>query len=673
MNKQASTQQRIYQLRGILKGHNYQYYILDDPQISDAEYDVLLRELANLEAELGEEISSDSPTQTVGASPSQTFSSKKHAVPMLSLANAFDDDEILDFARRNQDLLPDGTAIQYIAEPKVDGLAINIYYEFGQMVYAATRGDGIVGEDVTDNIRSVAGIPWTLESETFDIPDKLEIRGEVYMPKASFEALNKRQKEDGNKVFANPRNAAAGSLRQLDASITKSRMLAFYAYATGLGGQDFAESQSQMLQKMADLGFSTQETAILKSVDEVLVHYRLWMEKRPNLNYEIDGMVFKVDNFKLHHQLGAVARSPRWAIAYKFPAEEVETIVEAITWQVGRSGVITPVANMKPALVAGVMVSRATLHNIQELARKDVRVGDKVVIRRAGDVIPEVVKSLSIHETNRVESTPIPEVCPVCDAKVEQEEGEAAIRCTGGLSCSAQLKERIKHFVSRDGFDIEGFGHKLAEALVDKGLIKTIADVFALDFAEIQTWEGMGEKKITNLQQGINHRKEISLARFIYSLGIRHVGQVTARNLAQYFKTLDAVKAADEETLIEISDVGGEVAKSLIHFFDEAHNQSVLNQLLENGVLVLEDETPEGNSNHPLVGKIVVLTGSFTAVKRNQAKNQLQQMGVKVAGSISKNTDILIAGEKAGSKLKKAEELGVEVVGEQELLVWLGQ
>jgi len=403
----------------------------------------------------------------------------------------------------------------------------------------------------------------------------------------------------------------------------------------------------------------------------MLAHYNQWKEKRPNLDYAIDGMVFKVDNFKQQQQLGAVARSPRWAIAYKFPAEEVETTVEAITWQVGRTGVITPVANMKPALVAGVMVSRATLHNIQELARKDVRVGDKVVIRRAGDVIPEVVRSLSIDDGNRVKAVAIPEICPVCEAKVEQEEGEAAIRCTGGLSCPAQLKERIKHFVSRDGFDIEGFGHKLAEALVDKGLIETIADVFALDFVEIKTWEGMGEKKITNLQQGISQRKEISLARFIYSLGIRHVGQVTARQLAQHFKTLDAVKTANEETLIEIQDVGGEVAKSLIHFFEEEHNQSVLVQLLANGVLVLDDETPEADGNHPLIGKTVVLTGSFTAVKRNQAKNQLQQMGVKVAGSISKNTDVLIAGEKAGSKLKKAEELGITIVGEDALLVWL--
>ena len=671
MSTPQNIQQRIHVLRGELRGHNYRYYVLDDPLISDAEYDKLLRELDELEQVLGEPVPSDSPTQTVGAPPSQTFTSKAHAMPMLSLANAFEDEELIDFDRRNQELLPVGETIQYIAEPKVDGLAINIYYEFGQLVYAATRGDGITGEDVTDNIRSVAGIPWVLKSDEFDIPDRIEVRGEVYMPKASFEALNQRQAEEGSKLFANPRNAAAGSLRQLDASITRTRKLAFYAYATGLGGLDFADSQSQMLHKLDALGFSTQETSLLPDIEGVLNCYRIWQAKRPSLDYEIDGMVFKVNNFKQQQKLGSVARSPRWAIAYKFPAEEVETIVGSITWQVGRTGVITPVANMKPALVAGVMVSRATLHNIQELARKDVRVGDKVIVRRAGDVIPEVVKSLSIDTENRANPAPVPEFCPVCDAKVEQEEGEAAIRCTGGLSCSAQLKERIKHFVSRDGFDIEGFGHKLAEALVDKGLIQTIADVFKLDFNEIQTWEGMGEKKITNLQQAIEQRKTISLARFVYSLGIRHVGQVTARNLAQHFKTLAALHVAEEDVLIEIQDVGAEVAKSLIHFFDEQHNQDVLNALMENGVTVLDDETPEVTGNHPLAGKTVVLTGSFSAVKRNQAKNQLQQLGVKVASSVSKNTDVLIAGEKAGSKLKKAEELGIEIVGEEELLGWL--
>jgi len=666
-----AVRQRIYQLRGELRGHNYQYYVLDDPQVSDAEYDTLLRELGTLEQQLGEKIPESSPTQTVGYKPDTAFSSRQHAVPMLSLANAFEDEEMHDFVRRNQELLPDGTSIQYIAEPKVDGLAINIYYEFGQLVYAATRGDGIVGEDVTDNIRSVAGIPWVLVSDKFEIPEKIEIRGEVYMPKVSFEALNQRQNEAGNKIFANPRNAAAGSLRQLDASITRDRKLAFYAYATGLGGQDFTDSQSGMLDKLKQLGFSTQETAILPDVEAILVYYRDWQFKRPSLDYEIDGMVFKVDSFKQQHQLGAVARSPRWAIAYKFPAEEVETIVEAITWQVGRTGVITPVANMKPALVAGVMVSRATLHNIQELARKDVRLGDKVVIRRAGDVIPEVVRSLSIDDESRSEPTPIPKLCPVCEAHVEQEEGEAAIRCTGGLSCSAQLKERIKHFVSRDGFDIEGFGQKLAEALVDKGCIKTIADVFSLNFDEIKTWEGMGEKKITNLQAAIKQRKEISLARFIYSLGIRHVGQVTARQLAQHFSALDALKVAQEEALIEIQDVGAEVTKSLTHFFAEPHNQSVLEQLKQRGVQVLDDETPEVLGDHPLSGKTVVLTGSFTAIKRALAKNQLQQLGVKVASAVSAKTDFVIAGEKAGSKLKKAKELGIEVVGEDALLAWL--
>ncbi len=668
MSETSLISQRIHALRGMLKGHNYRYYVLDDPQITDAEYDKLLRELSDLEQQLGEPVPDDSPTQTVGFKPDTAFKSRKHAVPMLSLANAFSDEEISEFLQRHQDILADDAKIEYIAEPKVDGLAINIYYEFGQMVFAATRGDGVTGEDVTDNIRSVAGIPWSLSG---DVPQQFEVRGEVYMSKASFEALNQKQMEAGEKPFANPRNAAAGSLRQLDASITASRKLSFFAYATGLNGEQFASRQNELLQKLAEQGFATQETALLSDESAMFKHYQTWIEKRPTLDYEIDGIVFKVNDFKQQHLLGAVARSPRWAIAYKFPAEEVETIVQAITWQVGRTGVITPVANMKPVNVAGVMVSRATLHNIQELARKDVRVGDRVLIRRAGDVIPEVVKSLSSGEDNRAEPTPTPEQCPVCGAAVEQEEGEAAIRCTGGLSCSAQLKERIKHFVSRDGFDIEGFGSKLAEALVDKGLVKTIADVFALDFDTLATWEGMGDKKITNLEQGIESRKHIALSRFIYALGIRHVGQATANALAKHFKTLDALEHANEEALIEINDVGQEVAASLIHFFAEPHNQQVLQQMFEYGVQVLDDETPEMDGNHPLAGKTVVITGSFSDIKRAQAKILLQQLGAKVASAVSKNTDILIAGEKAGSKLKKAEELGVLVVEEAQLLDWL--
>ncbi len=659
---------RIHQLRAELKGHNYRYYVLDDPEISDAAYDALLRELADLERQLGEPVPEDSPTQTVGFKPDTAFQARQHAVPMLSLANAFSDEDMAGFIRRHKDILGSDADIAYIAEPKVDGLAINIYYEFGQMVYAATRGDGITGEDVTDNIRSVAGIPWRLSG---GVPDRFEVRGEVYMPKPVFMALNQKQQEAGEKVFANPRNAAAGSLRQLDASVTASRGLAFFAYATGLGGDAFAGSQSELLRKLADLGFATQETAVLHDLDAMLTHYRLWQAKRPDLDYEIDGMVFKVDDFKQQQQLGAVARAPRWAIAYKFPAEEVETTVEAITWQVGRTGVITPVANMKPVHVGGVMVSRATLHNIQELARKDVRVGDRVLIRRAGDVIPEVVKSLSVDDANRAAPTPVPTHCPVCGAAVEQEAGEAAIRCTGGLSCPAQLKERIKHAVSRDGFDIEGFGDKLAEALVDQGLVHSIADVFNLDYAVLATWEGMGEKKIANLKQAIESRKHIALSRFIYALGIRHVGQATAAALAKHFKSLSALQSASEEALLEINDVGPEVAASLLHFFAEPHNQEVLRRMFAYGVHVLDDDTPEVDGNHPLAGKTVVITGAFASLKRNQAKVLLQEKGATVASAVSKNTDILIAGEKAGSKLKKAEDLGVQVVDEAQLLAWL--
>lgn len=664
-------QQRIHQLRGELRGHNYRYYALDAPIITDAEYDILLRELAALEAQSHEPIPEDSPTQTVGFKPDTAFISRKHGMPMLSLANVFSDDEMREFVQRNQNLLPDGTLVPYIAEPKVDGLAINIYYEMGQLVYAATRGDGAMGEDVTDNVRSVAGIPWALSSETIEIPSRLEVRGEIYMPKAAFVGLNQRQAADGQKLFANPRNAAAGSLRQLDAAVTASRHLSFFAYAAGLGEDLFASSQSDLLQRLQSLGFAIQEVACLNDVEAVLANYQAWSKKRPNLAYDIDGMVFKVDDYGLQSQLGAVARSPRWAIAYKFPAEEVETTVESISWQVGRTGVITPVANMKPALVAGVMVSRATLHNIQELARKDVREGDRVMIRRAGDVIPEVVRSLSVGEANRNQPPIVPKVCPVCSAHVVQEAGEVAIRCSGGLSCAAQLKERVKHFVSREGFDIEGFGSKLAESLVDAGMIKTIADVFHLGYTELATWEGMGEKKITNLQQAIKQRQKIPLSRFIYALGIRHVGQATARQLAIQFIDFNALCQADIESLLEVQDVGQEVAASIVNFFAETHNQEVITQLKTWGVEILSEEKHVVDERHPLAGKTVVLTGSFSAIKRNLAKIQLQQRGVNVASAISKNTDVLIAGEKAGSKLKKAIALGVAVVGEDILLAWL--
>lgn len=668
-----TVRQRIAELRGELRSHNYRYYILDAPMISDAEYDHLLRELQALEQQLDEVVPEDSPTQTVGFKPDTAFSRREHQLPMLSLANAFLNQEIHDFMQRNADLLADGLAPEYIAEPKVDGLAINIFYDMGQLVYAATRGDGVIGEDVTDNVRSVSGIPWQLRSDVFEIPEKLEIRGEVYMSKASFLAMNERHEKEGLKVFANPRNAAAGSLRQIDASITARRELSFFAYAAGLGGDMLAKKQSQLLSRLASLGFFIQDTGVFSNAEALIAYYQQLGNKRANLAYDIDGMVIKLDDFDLQRQLGAVARSPRWAIAYKFPAEEVGTLVEAITWQVGRTGVITPVANMRPVLVAGVMVSRATLHNIQELARKDVREGDRVVIRRAGDVIPEVVRSLSTHDQHRRQPAKIPTHCPVCAAHVEQEYGAAAIRCTGGLSCSAQLKERIKHFVSRDGFDIEGFGSKLADALVEQGLVKTIADVFALDFPTMATWDGMGEKKIFNLKLAIEEKKEITLARFVYSLGVRHVGQATARQLALRFVTLRALMAANEELLCEVHDVGSEVAASVMNFFAERHNVEVIEQLLRHGVHVIDQQPLLPSSAHPLSGKTVVLTGSFSAIKRNLAKIQLQQLGVHVASAISAKTDILIAGEKAGSKLKKALEFNVEVVGEDELLAWLSR
>jgi len=666
---QATLISRIETLRTELKEHNYRYYVLNAPLISDAEYDRLLRELQMLEDRLGMPVPADSPTQIVGAPPSQAFESCRHGQPLLSLANAFDADEVREFDRRVRELAGDAD-IRYIAEPKIDGLAINLRYEKGVLTTAATRGDGQTGENVTDNIRTIRDIPWHLQAAAGDIPRVLEIRGEVYMPKQAFAELNEQQQANGEKVFANPRNAAAGSLRQLDPKITARRGLRFFAYGTGLGGDGLAETQHEVLDMLRTFGFPIQDYALLDDVEGLLAHYQDWLERRPVLDYEIDGLVYKVDAIVLQQQLGHVARSPRWAVAHKFPAEEAQTVVERIIWQVGRTGVITPVAEMKPVPVGGVMVSRATLHNVNELGRKDVREGDAVIVRRAGDVIPEIVRVAPMQGRRRAARPEMPAHCPECGAAVVQLEGEVAIRCSGGLSCPAQLKERMRHFVSRSAMDIEGLGEKLIARLVDESLVHSVADIYTLDFARIEDWPGIGSKKIANLRAAIEASKSRPLARFIYALGIRHVGQATANALAVHFGSLATLAAADEASLQAVPDVGPEVAASIRNFFAEAHNREVLQRLHDAGVVPQEMEKAE--ADHPLAGKTVVLTGTLEHMTRQEAQERLRHIGARPSGSVSAKTDYVVAGAHAGSKLARARELGVRIVNEAQLLDWLG-
>jgi len=658
--------QRIDALRLTLKEHNYRYYTLDAPIISDAEYDRLLRQLEVLETELGEPVPADSPTQTVGALPSQTFTARQHGEALLSLANAFAATEVEAFVQRLCDNLGE-EKLSFIIEPKIDGLAVNLRYEHGQLIMAATRGDGKVGEDVTDNVRTIADIPWRLNNAGPALPEVLEVRGEIYMSRAAFAALNARQDAEGLPAFANPRNAAAGSLRQLDAKITAQRGLNFFAYGVGLGGRDIEQSQSALLSRLHAFGFAVQQTTIVDSSASMLEQYQQLLKQRADMPYDIDGVVYKLNDFSLQHRAGSVARSPRWAIAHKFPAEEVMTSVRKIIWQVGRTGVITPVADMQPVAVGGVIVSRATLHNIDELQRKQVYAGANVIVRRAGDVIPEVVKAVDVDATASFPEAP--ECCPVCGASVFRIEGEVALRCSGGLSCPAQLTERLRHFVSRGAMDIEGMGDKLIAKLVDEGLLADIADLYEIDYTALHDWTGVGDKKIANLQTAIEHSQHQPLARFLHALGIRHIGTATATALASHFGTLDKLMQADIEALIDVPDVGPEVAASIVSFFSETHNQNVIARLLAAGVVPVAQE--QAISHHPLAGKTIVLTGSFASIQRRVAQEQLRAFGAKPTGSVSKNTDIVIAGEKAGSKLSKARELGIDVADEQQLLAWL--
>jgi len=661
-------QEKLNQLRETLHYHGVKYYVEDSPEIPDAEYDRLMRELMELESQHPELMSIDSPSQRVGGAPLDGFDSVKHEIPMLSLDNAFDDAELESFHKRMRDRIASATFDVFCCEPKLDGLAVSLLYENGVLVQAATRGDGATGENITENVRTIKAIPLKLQGEGW--PARIEVRGEVFMPKAGFGKLNELALKKGDKVFVNPRNAAAGSLRQLDSRITATRPLSFYAYSVGVvEGAELSSSHYERFLQLKGWGLPMcPETKRVSSLDEVKAYYQDILERRESLAYEIDGVVIKVDDIALQEQLGFVARAPRWAIAYKFPAQEEITLLNDVEFQVGRTGAITPVAKLEPVFVGGVTVSNATLHNADEIERLGVMVGDTVVIRRAGDVIPQIVSVVNERRPDNAREIVFPENCPVCKSQVERVEGEAVARCSGGLVCQAQRKEALKHFVSRKALDVDGLGEKVIEQLVDREMVETPADLFKLSAGVITVLDRMGPKSAQNVVDALNKSKETTLPRFLYSLGIREVGEATAANLAQHFKTLDAVKIASHEALIEVQDIGEIVASHITAFFAQEKNLTVIDDLVLQGVHWPDIEEKDESTPQPLAGKTVVLTGSLSQLTRSDAKSALQNLGAKVTGSVSKKTDILFAGENAGSKLAKAQELGIEIRTEDDLI-----
>ena len=660
--------QQIEQLRESLRYHEYQYHVLDNPQIPDAEYDRLFHQLKALEQQYPEYLTEDSPTQRVGAKPLSGFAQVTHEIPMLSLDNAFSDEDFAAFVRRIQErLIAMPNPLTFCCEPKLDGLAVSILYVNGKLTQAATRGDGTTGEDITLNIRTIRNIPLQLRTE--HPPARLEVRGEVFMPQAGFEKLNEAALQHGEKTFANPRNAAAGSLRQLDPKITSQRPLMLNAYNIGIAeGVELPTTHYARLQWLKSVGIPiNNEIRLCDGIENVLKFYRTMAEKRSALGYDIDGTVIKVNDIALQRELGFISKAPRWAVAYKFPAQEELTLLKAVEFQVGRTGAITPVAKLEPVFVAGVTVSNATLHNGDEIERLDIAIGDTVIIRRAGDVIPQIIGVLHERRPTNAQKIEFPSHCPVCGSVITRIDGEAVARCTGGLFCAAQRKEALKHFVSRKAMDIDGVGAKLIEQLVDRELIHTPADLFKLDLITLMRLERMGEKSAQNALDSLQKAKKTTLARFIFALGIREVGEATALNLANHFKTLDALQNATFEQLQEVQDVGEVVANRIVLFWREAHNVAVVQDLIAQGVHWEVVETKEAGEN-PLKGKTVVLTGTLAQMGRDQAKALLQQLGCKVSGSVSAKTDFVIAGENAGSKLAKAQELNIRILDEEAFL-----
>ncbi|MGL5602461.1 MAG: NAD-dependent DNA ligase LigA [Silvania sp.] len=669
-----SIEQQLTELRTTLRHHEYLYHVMDAPEVPDAEYDRLMGELRELEAQHPDLITPDSPTQRVGAAPLASFSQIRHEVPMLSLDNVFDEESFLAFNKRVQDRLKSTEALSWCCELKLDGLAVSILYENGVMIRAATRGDGTTGEDITANVRTIRAIPLKLRGE--NIPARLEVRGEVFLPQAGFEKINDEARRTGGKIFANPRNAAAGSLRQLDPRITAKRPLTFFCYGVGiLEGGELPDTHLGRLLQFKAWGLPvSNRVQLCDSPEAVLAFYRQVEADRPTLGFDIDGVVIKVNALALQAQLGFVARAPRWAVAFKFPAQEQMTFVRDVEFQVGRTGAITPVARLEPVQVAGVLVSNATLHNADEIDRLGLRIGDKVVIRRAGDVIPQVVNVVESERPEDTRAIEFPAHCPVCGSDVERVEGEVVTRCTGGLVCGAQRKEALKHFVSRRALDVDGMGDKIIDQLVEKEYVHTPADLFRLTPGKLTGLDRMGPKSAQNVFNALDKAKETTFARFLYALGIREVGEATAANLAAYFGTLDALQKASIEELQKVPDVGIVVATHVLNFFAEESNRDVIGQLLNEGVrwpapVVIN----AGEIDSPFAGKTVVLTGSLSQLSRDDAKARLVAQGAKVAGSVSKKTDLVIAGEAAGSKLAKAQELGIDVIDEAEMLRLLGE
>ena len=667
---QEDVEQEIQNLRQQINHHNHRYYVLDDPQISDAAYDQLLQRLKQLETDNPELITGDSPTQRVGAAPLKEFGQVLHEMPMLSLDNAFNEADLQDFNRRVKERLTATADIEYVCEPKLDGIAVSLLYEKGVLVRGATRGDGTTGEDITQNVRTIASIPLTLIGKGW--PERLEVRGEIFMPKAGFEKMNARARAREEKIFVNPRNAAAGSLRQLDSRVTARRPLAMYCYSAGIvEGGSLPDKHADILNLFSQWGLRINpEMQAVTGIKACEDYYGQLAEKRQELPYEIDGIVYKVNNLALQKQLGFVARAPRWAIARKFPAQEEMTLLKDVEFQVGRTGAVTPVARLEPVFVGGVTVSNATLHNMDEIIRLDLKIGDTVIVHRAGDVIPKVVGVAHScrPSDDQLRDIVMPDTCPVCDSEIEQDEGEAAARCSGGLYCSAQRKEAIKHYASRKALDIEGLGDKLVDQLVAKGLINTVADLYKLTVEQVSGLERMGKKSATNLTNALDRSRTTTLARFIYSLGIREVGEATARSLVSHYKELDAIRSACVDDLQTVDDVGPVVASHIEKFFRQPHNKEVIAELLEQGVTWAAIEAPAEDVAQPLAGETWVLTGSLHSMTRDQGKEILQQLGAKVSGSVSAKTTVLLAGEKAGSKLTKAQNLGVKVISEDDFI-----
>ncbi len=659
----ASVIAEIRSLREEINSHNQSYYLLDDPQITDQAYDQLYRKLQVIEQQYPELVTEDSPTQRVGSAPATHFESVTHEVAMLSLDNAFNEDEMWAFEKRLTEMVAsNGEPLAFTAEPKLDGLAISLLYQRGKLVRAATRGDGKTGENITANARTLPSIPLQLSGE--NPAGTVEVRGEVYIDHAGFKALNEYQAKNQDKIFANPRNAAAGSLRLLDSRITANRPLSFCSYAIGwVDGIDLPPGQYERMQYLRSIGFPISPyIEHVEGVQGCINYYREILSQRDSMPFDIDGVVFKLDDINQQQQAGYVSKAPRWAIAYKFPAQEVMTRLLEVDFQVGRTGALTPVARLEPVAVAGVIVSNATLHNMDEIERKDIRIGDVVIVRRAGDVIPEVVSPVVGERKHDLPQPQMPQHCPVCGSDVIKTDGQSAYRCSGGLICPAQRKEAIKHFASRKALDIEGLGDKLVEQMVELKMIESIGDLYHLKLAQIAELDRMAQKSAQNLLESLAASKATTLGRFIFALGIREVGETTAEALANYFKDLDSIIAADAETLQQVEDVGPVVAQNVVQFFSQEENIEIVKGLMKQGVHWPSIVTPEATENLPLLGQTFVITGSLEGLSRNQAAAQLKARGAKVSSSVSARTSAVIAGEKPGSKVTKAEALGVEVI-----------